>query len=325
MVLRDSISSGGGNYGLTGSGLDQRLYPVVDANWNTTGLVKPGGIVAQDFLYDPYGNATPVNANATASVTDGYDWMYLHQGGRLDSVTGLYDFRHRDYSVTLGRWGEADSSYGDGLDLYQFGDSEPVGETDSSGAASGTTNPTQPSSDLTFTPVDGPMGGDCGSFLWKIKWSLISPSRQGGWIVQHVVAKVDATDCKGSKINYNTSGWPLWEAWPVHQSNKITDLNVNGASYDDNFEFGFDPNNPNPPLGVCTKGTITITGDAEYYDGLTLPSTFVSGGAKNAGSLKSTQIDPGQLPGGTGSITRRLTATWNCCPNTIRKGQVSTN
>jgi len=27
---------------------------------------------------------------------------YLHQGGRFDSVSGLYDFRNRDYSPTLG-------------------------------------------------------------------------------------------------------------------------------------------------------------------------------------------------------------------------------
>jgi RHS repeat-associated protein len=49
------------------------------------------------------------------------NWIYLHQGGRRDQVTGLYDFRHRDYSSTLGRWGEEDPSrarYVDGLNLY---------------------------------------------------------------------------------------------------------------------------------------------------------------------------------------------------------------
>jgi RHS repeat-associated protein len=37
-----------------------------------------------------------------------YDWLYLHQGGRYDVTSGLYHFRFRDYSPTLGRWTSLD-------------------------------------------------------------------------------------------------------------------------------------------------------------------------------------------------------------------------
>ena len=86
----------------------------------------------------------------------------------MDPVTGLYDFRHRDYSATLGRWGEEDSlnkdpdknnpktrvlkrigfmglsvsflhvednlvSYRDGMNIYQYEKSTPITSIDPSG------------------------------------------------------------------------------------------------------------------------------------------------------------------------------------------------
>jgi len=45
-----------------------------------------------------------------------YDWLYLHQGGRYDVTSGLYHFRFRDYSPTLGRWTSLDPlSYAAGI------------------------------------------------------------------------------------------------------------------------------------------------------------------------------------------------------------------
>jgi RHS repeat-associated protein len=37
-----------------------------------------------------------------------FNWVYLHQGGRYDAISGLYNFRNRDYSPTLGRWLQVD-------------------------------------------------------------------------------------------------------------------------------------------------------------------------------------------------------------------------
>ncbi len=70
----------------------------------------------ENFIYDPYGTVTVLNGNATAQMQDPvtgvamdmYNWLYLHQGGRLDPVTGLYNFDHRVYGPGLGRWNEED-------------------------------------------------------------------------------------------------------------------------------------------------------------------------------------------------------------------------
>jgi hypothetical protein len=48
-------------------------------------------------------------------------------------VTGLYDFRNRPYSASLGRWMGQDRGYWDGMNLYQYVGSNPVAFTDPSG------------------------------------------------------------------------------------------------------------------------------------------------------------------------------------------------
>jgi RHS repeat-associated protein len=120
LVLRDdnSVSSGQGGTG----GLGRRMYAQQDANWNTTALVDYTGNVQERFVYDPYGNVTVLNTAGTSTTTDSYNWNYLHQGGRVDSITGQYIFRHRDYSPVLGRWMEQDpKGYLDSLNLYLYG------------------------------------------------------------------------------------------------------------------------------------------------------------------------------------------------------------
>jgi RHS repeat-associated protein len=63
-------------------------------------------------------------------------WAYLYQGGRLDGVTGLYLFRHRDYSPTLGRWLEQDPlRYAAGADLYEDVAGRPSSATDPLGTS----------------------------------------------------------------------------------------------------------------------------------------------------------------------------------------------
>ncbi len=58
----------------------------------------------------------------------------LYQGMTLDTVTGLYYERNRDYSPSLGRWMEQDpAQYINGANTYQFVDSSPVGANDPSG------------------------------------------------------------------------------------------------------------------------------------------------------------------------------------------------
>jgi RHS repeat-associated protein len=113
-----------------------RLYVQQDANYNVTAVVNRAGAVQKRYLYDPYGQVTVLDAGWNVrSGGSQYSWVYLHQGGRFDAVAGLYNFRRRDYSPTLGRWLQQDPVvYGSGdADLYRYVANAPVQLTDPSG------------------------------------------------------------------------------------------------------------------------------------------------------------------------------------------------
>ena len=84
-----------------------RLYVLQDANWNVTIIVgKPVStwVVQERYAYDPYGQPSFYDQSWGSRVNSLFSWIYLHQGGRYDGNSGLYYFRNRDYSPTLGRW-----------------------------------------------------------------------------------------------------------------------------------------------------------------------------------------------------------------------------
>ena len=123
MVLRDSYSGGSRTL---------RLYVQQDANFNVTALVSVSGAVQERYLYDPYGSATITDASYTARSSSSYGWIYLHQGGRQDAITGWYLFRFRDYIPGEGRWAERDPL---GLpltkiSLYEYNSCSPINRND---------------------------------------------------------------------------------------------------------------------------------------------------------------------------------------------------
>ncbi len=83
--------------------LDERLYVLQDASNNVTALVNTSGTVVERFVYDPFGQATVLDASWGARSGSAYDWTVLWQGEHWDSVSGLYLMRDGDYSPTLGR------------------------------------------------------------------------------------------------------------------------------------------------------------------------------------------------------------------------------
>ena len=115
--------------------LDERLYVAQDANYNVTALFDNSGNVVERYVYDPFGQATILDANWTERAASAFAWVYLHQGGRFDSTSGLLHFRHRDYSPTLGRWTSLDPLRYDAGDvnLYRIVFNAPTVYTDPSG------------------------------------------------------------------------------------------------------------------------------------------------------------------------------------------------
>jgi RHS repeat-associated protein len=102
MILRDRDTDANGS-------LDERLYALHDANFNVTALVNTSGTVVERFTYDAFGAVTVYDASwSVRTGGSSYGWLYLHQGGRWEGATGLYQFRNREYSPTLGRWLQLD-------------------------------------------------------------------------------------------------------------------------------------------------------------------------------------------------------------------------
>ncbi|MGB7160031.1 MAG: RHS repeat-associated core domain-containing protein, partial [Tepidisphaeraceae bacterium] len=131
----------------TGGTTDVRHYAVQDANYNVTAVVASSdATVLERFQYDPYGQATVLDANFAADADGGSDlaWAYLHQGGRFDYDSGLYHFRNREYSPTLGRFTRMDSyaiRYVDGMNLYEHVRSSPLVSKDPFGLRSAPVRP----------------------------------------------------------------------------------------------------------------------------------------------------------------------------------------
>jgi RHS repeat-associated protein len=115
--------------------LNERLYVSQDANYNVSAIFDNSGTVVERYVYDPFGQATILDASWNVLAASAFAWVYLHQGGRFDTTSGLYHFRHRDYSPTLGRWTSLDPLryHAGDVNLYRVVFNAPTNFTDPSG------------------------------------------------------------------------------------------------------------------------------------------------------------------------------------------------
>ncbi len=151
LVLRDRDADSNGS-------LEERLWVQQDANWNVTALVDGSGAVVERYGYDPYGTVTVLTPSWGSRSSSSYGWLYLHQGGRLDTTSGLYEFRFRWYSPSLARWLQPDplGFGGGGIDFYLVVGDRPVSAVDPSGLQAPAPPP---------TPVSPPSFGPGGPWI----------------------------------------------------------------------------------------------------------------------------------------------------------------
>jgi RHS repeat-associated protein len=189
LVLRDRDTTGDGT-------LDERLWVVQDANYNVTALFDNSGNVVERYVYDPFGQVTILDAGWNTLSTSAFAWNYLHQGGRFDATSGLYHFRFRDYSPTLGRWTSLDPlryAAGD-VNLYRYVGNTPTLFTDPSGLDK-------------FWLIDGNLLGPLylinpfGENVWSDAWSLLFPPRSSDYL-----------------------GWPVHQNFDPDQTNRPSGL-----------------------------------------------------------------------------------------------------
>jgi RHS repeat-associated protein len=112
VLVMDVNTDPGTDNDCTDAGGSKRYLFCENNNWNVLALTDETGTVKERYEYDPYGAVT-------VTVDDSSGNPYRFQGRRYDPEQGLYYFRNRTYSPSLGRFVQRDPiGYVDGMNLY---------------------------------------------------------------------------------------------------------------------------------------------------------------------------------------------------------------
>ena len=128
-----------------GAGLTDKRFLHADERGSIIAITNGSGTVIGTNSYDEYG--VPASTNTGRFQYTGQAWM---------PELGLYYYKARMYSPTLGRFMQTDPiGYGDGRNMYNYVGSDPVSFIDPMGLGKVVLDPPH---------VDGPGGaGGCGS------------------------------------------------------------------------------------------------------------------------------------------------------------------
>lgn len=128
LLLRDRATG-------ASTALNERLYHLADANWNTTAIVAASGNVQERYEYTPYGVIAYFAPDFTLRSSSNYDTRYTYTNREWTLVAGLYYFRNRWYDAQLGRFCSRDPIGFEGSEwsLYEYCSSTPLALVDASG------------------------------------------------------------------------------------------------------------------------------------------------------------------------------------------------
>jgi RHS repeat-associated protein len=111
-----------------GSGTTDKRYLVADERGSVVAVTDTSGNALAINAYDEYG--IPASTNLGRFQYTGQAWL---------PELGMYHFKARTYSPTLGRFLQTDPiGYGDGINWYNYGGVDPINNTDPTGLQTGT-------------------------------------------------------------------------------------------------------------------------------------------------------------------------------------------
>ena len=108
-------------HGTVAAADDDDHYYLHDHLYSTVAVLDDASNVEERYEYDAYGKATIYDANFTERTASAIGNAYLFTGRRLDPESGIYYYRNRYYSPTLGRFLQNDPlGYVDSMNMYQY-------------------------------------------------------------------------------------------------------------------------------------------------------------------------------------------------------------
>jgi RHS repeat-associated protein len=141
--IRQSYGFGGPDEFFTLTDASGTYTPITDALASVLGLADSSGNIVTQYTYDSFGNTT--SSGAASSNTSQYT-------GRDNDGNGLYCYRARYYSPTIGRFISEDPlTFDSGANFYTYALGNPISLTDPSGEYAGI-------DDLVFTIGGGVVG-----------------------------------------------------------------------------------------------------------------------------------------------------------------------
>lgn len=109
----------------------QRYYHHTNAQGSVEAVTDQNGSLVEHYQYNPYGQTEIFDVGGNPLSTSAIGNPYMFTGRRFDFETGLYFYRARYYSPSMGRFTSRDmAGYRDGMNLYEYVRSNPIMYTD---------------------------------------------------------------------------------------------------------------------------------------------------------------------------------------------------